>query len=81
MMTLSEYKAWLDGMIAATGDERLQAARVKLDEVADAPLIVVPSIWPASPSPSTAPPWWQQPVWCASQTWAGGEVTAWNGVQ
>ena len=54
-MTLTEYKAWLDGMIAATGDERLKVAREKLAEVQEAlPPVVVP--YRLDPPPFYTPP-------------------------
>jgi hypothetical protein len=48
-VTLTEYKAWLDGMIAATGDERLKTAREKLAEVQEPAPVILPPIGPNLP--------------------------------
>lgn len=57
-MTLAEFKAWLDGMIDATGDERLKAVRAKLNEVVEA----APAEWPMPYRPDMAPPPYVPPL-------------------
>lgn len=77
-MTLAEYKSWLDGMIAVTGDERLQAARAKLDEVAE-PAPVMTWVFPR-PSPTVLPSWPYPYPTCGSASLEGVEgAVAYNG--
>ena len=79
-MTLNEYKIWLDGMIAATGDERLKMAREKLAEVVEAAPVVVPSPLRLDPwEPDTMPPYgW--PVTCSISGVTDPNIRCWNGV-
>jgi hypothetical protein len=76
-MTLTEYKAWLDGMIAATGDEKLKVAREKLAEVVEAAPVVVPSPLRLDPFAPAYGPW---PVTCVSQRGDFGNFRSWNGL-
>jgi hypothetical protein len=81
-LTLAEYRAWLDGMIAATGDERLKLAREKLAEVQEAAPFVAPLSPPPFVSPVTTPyvPNYWPTVTCGSVLGVGDpNVLCWNG--
>jgi hypothetical protein len=78
-MTLNEYKIWLDGAIAATGDERLKVAREMIGKVQEA----APYVPPLSPPPFVSPMMpglrgWE--VTCGSVTGVTDpNIRAWNG--
>lgn len=70
-MTLSEFKAWLDGFGAAIDGapsaDQWDAIKAKLAEVRDhAPIWTAPAVPTPHlpPNPSAPPPYWLSPVTC-----------------